>query len=62
MSSPLPSWSQRLLCDPQTSGGLLVACALEAAETVVACFHQAGFNEATMIGCLETGAPQVLVV
>ena len=62
LNSQLPSWGQRLLCDPQTSGGLLVACAPEAAETVVACFRQTGFTEATIIGHLAAGASQVLVI
>ena len=29
------SWRRDLLCDPQTSGGLLVACAPEAANAVL---------------------------
>lgn len=59
LSPELPAWAQRLLCDPQTSGGLLVACAPEAVATVLACFHAGGFPEATAIGALEAGHPQV---
>ncbi|KAB2929540.1 MAG: selenide, water dikinase SelD [Candidatus Contendobacter sp.] len=61
LSPKLPSWSQRLLCDPQTSGGLLVACAPGAAAAVLEQFHAAGFPEATAIGALEAGDPQVVV-
>jgi selenide,water dikinase len=41
---------QALLTDPQTSGGLLVACAPEALDEVLAVFHRHGFAEATAIG------------
>ena len=61
LSTELPVWAQRLLCDPQTSGGLLVACAPEAAAEVLACFHDAGFPEATTIGVLESGDAEVVV-
>ncbi len=61
LSPKLPSWSQRLLCDPQTSGGLLVACAPDAVAAVLEQFHTAGFPEATAIGTLESGESQVVV-
>ncbi len=57
----LPDWAWRLLCDPQTSGGLLVACAPEMAGTVLEHFHGAGFAEAVRIGMLESGTPGVTV-
>jgi selenide,water dikinase len=41
---------QALLSDPQTSGGLLVACAPETAEEVLAVFKQYGFAEAADVG------------
>ncbi len=50
-----------LLCDPQTSGGLLVACAPEAAAEVVAIFHAEGFAEAGIVGRVEAGAPGLSV-
>jgi len=40
----LPEWRRDLLCDPQTSGGLLVAAAPEAAEAVLARFRACGFR------------------
>ena len=61
LGTELPVWAQRLLCDPQTSGGLLVACAPEAVAEVLACFHDAGFPEATTIGVLESGDAEVVV-
>jgi selenide,water dikinase len=41
---------QALLTDPQTSGGLLVACAPGAVEQVLAIFRADGFEHAAVIG------------
>lgn len=48
-----------LLTDPQTSGGLLVSCAAEAVDTVLALFRDAGFADAAVIGEMTAGAVQV---
>jgi selenide,water dikinase len=61
VSENLPDWAWRLLCDPQTSGGLLVACAPDVATTVLHDFHNANFTEAAIIGHLEAGDSQVRV-
>jgi selenide,water dikinase len=58
----LPAHWQPLLTDPQTSGGLLVSCAPEAVDAVLACFHDAGFGQAAVVGRLGEGAPGVSVV
>lgn len=55
----LPEWGQKLLTDPQTSGGLLVACAPEAEEDVLEIFHREGFAWARTIGRLRDAAPGV---
>ncbi|MBH2010088.1 MAG: selenide, water dikinase SelD, partial [Xanthomonadaceae bacterium] len=47
---------QALLSDPQTSGGLLVACAPEAADAVLACFKSHGFHAACQIGEMAEGS------
>ena len=52
---------QPLLTDPQTSGGLLVACAPEAADAVLACFRDAGHAQAAVVGRMVEGAPTVQV-
>ena len=57
----MPEWQQKLLTDPQTSGGLLVSCAPEAAAQVLATFHDAGFAQAAIVGHLTEGNPQVNV-
>jgi selenide, water dikinase len=53
---------QALLTDPQTSGGLLVACAPEVVEEVLQGFRSEGFSSAAVIGDVESGPPGILVV
>jgi selenide,water dikinase len=48
-----------LLTDPQTSGGLLVACDPADAGAVLQVFGDEGFGEARVIGELKAGAPRV---
>jgi selenide,water dikinase len=50
-----------LLCDPQTSGGLLVACAPDALADVMATFARHGGAQASLIGGMIGGAPRVSV-
>jgi selenide,water dikinase len=50
-----------LLTDPQTSGGLLVACAPEALDDVLAVFRRDGFERAAVIGDFVDGEPAVEV-
>ncbi|RPH61764.1 MAG: selenide, water dikinase SelD [Burkholderiales bacterium] len=51
-----------LLTDPQTSGGLLVACAPEAVDEVLAVFRRDGFDAAREIGEFVVGEPAIEVV
>jgi len=50
-----------ILTDPQTSGGLLVACAPETVDEVLAAFRQDGFDHAAIIGRVVAGAGEVEV-
>ncbi|MEI4486248.1 selenide, water dikinase SelD [Frigidibacter sp. MR17.14] len=52
-----------LLSDPQTSGGLLVACDPDSADAVLATFRRHGFDEAAVIGRVGrgTGTPGLFV-
>jgi selenide,water dikinase len=51
-----------LLTDPQTSGGLLVACAPDAEQEVLRTFRAEGFEHAAVIGRVEpSGTPRVRV-
>jgi selenide,water dikinase len=54
---------QALLSDPQTSGGLLVACAPAALDAVLAVFHRHGFEQAAVVGQMAAtrGKPQLVV-
>jgi selenide,water dikinase len=47
---------QALLTDPQTSGGLLVACADTALEQVLAIFRRHGFEDAALVGEVGSAA------
>jgi selenide, water dikinase len=53
--------AQALLTDPQTSGGLLVACDPSSVEEVLALFQRDGFQDAAVIGELAAGEPAVEV-
>ncbi|WP_211659322.1 selenide, water dikinase SelD [Paracoccus indicus] len=55
--------ARALLTDPQTSGGLLVACSPDALERVMACFADHGFGDANVIGKVgdASDAPRVIV-
>jgi selenide,water dikinase len=57
-----PAWLRNIVTDPQTSGGLLVACAPETEAQVLEIFHREGFGEACRIGTLAVGAPTVKIV
>jgi selenide,water dikinase len=56
-----PDWKRHLLADPQTSGGLLVACAAERANAIVKTINAAGYPAARVIGHAEAGAPAVRI-
>ncbi|WP_375184101.1 selenide, water dikinase SelD [Aquabacterium sp.] len=57
------AWQQALVSDPQTSGGLLVSCAPEAVDAVLAAMAAEGCGEAAVIGTLREpatpGAPRL---
>ncbi len=52
-------WQRAVLTDPQTSGGLLVACSESALEGVMGVFNRHGFERAAVIGRLVAGTPGV---
>jgi len=60
LDTTLGSAEQALLTDPQTSGGLLVACAPDTTEAVLQIFAQDGF-EAAVIGEVFDGPAQLQV-
>ena len=56
-----PEWRRALLTDPQTSGGLLVACKAERAEAIRAAIEAAGYPLASVIGTVAAGSPGIEV-
>jgi selenide,water dikinase len=54
-------WRRKLVTDPQTSGGLLVACAPQAERQVLDTFKKQGFPQAAVIGRLSSGEPRITV-
>lgn len=57
----LSPWQRDLLTDPQTSGGLLIACAPERAVAFRAEIQNAGYPRAEIIGLVSSGPPQLRV-
>lgn len=61
LPADLEEWKRHLLTDPQTSGGLLVACAPERADDVLRRIVAAGYPSARMVGQVREGHPGVRV-
>ncbi len=57
-----PAWVQKLVSDPQTSGGLLVACEPAAEKNVLAEFAHRGFSDARTIGRFASGPAKVTIL
>ena len=54
-------WQKDLLCDPQTSGGLLLAVAGDAVDGVLSLLHARNYRYARVIGKLAAGLPSITV-
>ena len=61
LADDLAPWQQVMLTDPQTSGGLLVACDAASADAVLDTFRAEGFAAAAVIGRVVKGEPVVRV-
>jgi selenide,water dikinase len=57
----LPEWRRDLLTDPQTSGGLLIACADAAEARILDLARRRGFDHAATIGSFTAGPPRIAV-
>ena len=53
---------QHILCDPQTSGGLLVSVRPEVVDNVIKLFHSMGFEYASAIGSLAEPTGETCVI
>jgi selenide,water dikinase len=54
-----PEWRRHLYTDPQTSGGLLIACDPTQADAILRRIVDDGYPFARMIGHVERGEPAV---
>jgi selenide,water dikinase len=61
LAPELGEWERKLVTDPQTSGGLLVACAPGAVMQAQAAIEAAQGRRGTVIGRLEAGSPMLHV-
>jgi selenide,water dikinase len=61
LDASLGDAERALLTDPQTSGGLLVACEPSACDEVLSIFSSEGFDRAAIVGELAAGEPGVSV-
>jgi selenide,water dikinase len=61
LAATVKAAQQNLLTDPQTSGGLLVACDPASVDEVLALFRRDGFGEAAVIGRMAAGDARVSV-
>ena len=57
LPADFPDWKRKLVADPQTSGGLLVACAPDAVPAVLRAFG----GEAHEVGRLVAGKPRLRI-
>lgn len=58
----MAEWRRDILCDPQTSGGLLIAVDPDHADAVLGEVGRAGFGAARVVGRLVAGAPEIRVL
>jgi selenide,water dikinase len=62
LPADMPEWKRHLLSDPQTSGGLLVSCTAERADSILEAVKAAGLPAAKIIGKTAAGKPSIRVV
>lgn len=55
----LADWRRDLFTDPQTSGGLLIACDAKTAPQVLQLAHEQGYADARLIGEAVEGPPRI---
>ena len=60
-TADFPEWRRHLYTDPQTSGGLLIACDAAQAEAIAQRIVDEGYPFARIIGHVEQGEPAVIM-
>ena len=56
-----PEWWRGVLCDPQTSGGLLIACAEGSLQQLLQLLQSRNFNASSVLGEFGAGEPRIRV-
>jgi selenide,water dikinase len=57
----IAEWERNLMCDPQTSGGLLIACGRDDQGAVLDLLRRRGFDHARVIGGFVAGPARITV-
>ena len=50
LAAGMPEWQQKMITDPQTSGGLLISCAPESVDEALSACRADGLDRAVVIG------------
>jgi selenide, water dikinase len=61
MPADAPEWWRGVLCDPQTSGGLLIACSSDAVPEVIELLRTRNFDRSSVVGVFDAAPPRVRV-
>jgi selenide, water dikinase len=61
LPSDFPEWDRHLLTDPQTSGGLLIACDPARATEVMQTIAAADYPRASIVGFADRGPPSLTI-
>jgi selenide, water dikinase len=61
LPSDFPEWQRDLLTDPQTSGGLLIACEPGRAAEITHSIIDSGYPQARIIGHAQAGLPAITI-
>jgi len=57
LAADAPEWQRNLITDPQTSGGLLIACAADTVGEVLAAIRAEQGSDGAVVGRMEAGVP-----
>ena len=62
LPSDAPEWWRCVLCDPQTSGGLLIACSRDSVPQVLQLLKSRDFVHTSVLGKFNATLPRVRVI
>ena len=61
LPSDAPEWWRGILCDPQTSGGLLISCSSDSVPEVLELLRSRTFIHASVLGDFRASQPHIRV-